>query len=57
MRIRSFAAWAAAGFVVLLLIDQVVELGSIWRVGFMAVCGGAGAAWVNSRASSRADGG
>lgn len=57
MRIRSFAAWAAVGFVVLLLIDQVVELGSIWRVGFMAVCGGAGAAWVSSRASSRADGG
>jgi len=40
---RAFVLWLVCSFVVLVAFDAVVDIGSVWRIGFMAVGGSAGA--------------
>lgn len=44
-----FAAWLAGGFLALVAFDLVVDVGSIWKLGVMAVAGAAAATWIGRR--------
>ena len=45
---RAFTLWLVCSFVALVAFDAVVlDIGSVWRIGFMALGGSAGAVVVS----------